>query len=61
MSNLAKVWQKLKQYDKRMMSLIVGFYENAIFCEINEFRGKSIKDLAKFKGDDKNGHHIDYE
>ena len=47
--NLSKVWQMLKQDDKRMMSLIVGFYENAIFCEINKFLEKSIKGLAKFK------------
>ena len=32
--NLSKVSQKLKQDDKRRMSLIVGFNENAIFCEI---------------------------
>ena len=25
------------------MSVIVGFYENAIFCEINEFLEKSKK------------------
>ena len=31
------------------MSLIVGLYENAIFCEINEFLDKCIKGLAKFK------------
>ena len=31
------------------MSLVVGFYENAIFCEINKFLEKSITDLAKFK------------
>ena len=54
--NLSKVWQKLKQDDNRRMSLIVGFHENAIFCEINKFLEKSIKDLAKFKWDDKNGH-----
>ena len=47
--NLSKVWQKLKQDDRRRMSLIVGFYENAIFCEINTFMEKSIKGLAKFK------------
>ena len=56
--NLSKVWQKLKQDDKRRMSLIVGFYENAIFCEINEFLEKSIKGLAKFKWDGKNGHLV---
>ena len=53
--NLSKVWQKLKQDDKRRMSLVVGFYENTIFCEINKFLEKSITDLAKFKWDDKNG------
>ena len=37
------------------MSLIVGFYENAIFCEINKLLEKSITGLAKFKWDDKNG------
>ena len=47
--NLSKVWQKLKQDDSRRMSLIVGFYENAIFCEINKFLEKSITGLAKFK------------
>ena len=47
--SLSKVWEKLKQDDKRRMSLIVGFYENAVFCEINEFLEKSIKGLAKFK------------
>ena len=31
------------------MSLIVGFNENAIFCEINNFLEKSIKGLTKFK------------
>ena len=46
---LSKVWQKLTQDDKRRMSLIVGFYESAIFYEINEFVEKSIKGLAKFK------------
>ena len=46
---LSKVWQKLTQDDKRRMSLIVGFYESAIFYEINEFLEKSIKGLAKFK------------
>ena len=29
------------------MLLIVGFYENAIFCEINKFLEKSITGLAK--------------
>ena len=47
--NLSKVQQKLKQDDKRRMSLIVGFYENAIFCEGNKFLEKSMKGLAKFK------------
>ena len=47
--NFSKVWQKLKQDDKRRMSLIVGSYENAIFCETIEFFEKSIKGLAKFK------------
>ena len=56
--NLSKVWQKLKQDDKRRMSLIVGFYENAIFCEINKFLEKSITGLTKFKWDDKNGHLV---
>ena len=37
------------------MSLIVGFNENAIFCEINKFLEKSIKGLATFKWDDKKG------
>ena len=49
-------WQKLKQDDKGRMSLIVGFYENVIFCEINEFLVKSFEGLAKFQCDDKNGH-----
>ena len=40
------------------MSLIVGFYENAVFCEINEFLEKPIKGLAKFKWDGKNGHPV---
>ena len=40
------------------MSLIVGFYENAVFCEINEFLEKPIKGLAKFKWDGKNGHSV---
>ena len=40
------------------MSLIVCFYENAIFCEINKFLEKCIKGLAKFKWDDKNGHLV---
>ena len=31
------------------MSLIVGFCENPIFCEINKCLEKSIKGLAKFK------------
>ena len=31
------------------MSLIVGSYENAIFCETNEFFEKSIKGLTKYK------------
>ena len=35
--SLSKVWQKLEQDDKRRMSLIVGPYENATFCETNEF------------------------
>ena len=38
------------------MSLIVGFYENDIFCEINEFLVKSFEGLAKFQCDDENGH-----
>ena len=37
------------------MSLIVGFYENAIFCEINEFLEKSIKGLAKLNETAKTG------
>ena len=38
------------------MSLIVFFfYENAIFCEINEFLEKSIKGLAKFNETAKTG------
>ena len=56
--NLSKVWQKLKQGDKRRMSLIVGFYENAIVCEINKFLDKSIKGFTKFKRDDKNEHLV---
>ena len=56
--NLSKVWQELKQDDKKRMSLIVSFYENAIFCEINKFLEKSIKGLATFKWDDKNGHLV---
>ena len=52
MANLARTYQRFgknfEQDDKRRMSLIVGFYENAIFCEINEFLEKSIKGLAKF-------------
>ena len=40
MANLARTYQRFgknfEQDDKRRMSLIVGFYENAIFCEINE-------------------------
>ena len=40
------------------MSLIVGFYENTIFCEINKFLEKSIKGFAKFKWEDKNGHLV---
>ena len=59
--NLSKVWQELKQYDKKGMSLIVGFYENAILCEINKFLEKSIKGLAKFKWDDQNGHLVQIE
>ena len=47
--NLSKVWKKLKQDDKRRISLIVGSHENAIFCETNEFFEKSMKGLAKFK------------
>ena len=31
------------------MSLIVGSYENAIFCETNEFFEKSIKKLKVCK------------
>ena len=45
--NLSKVWQKLKQNDKRRMSLIVGFYENAIFCEISEFLKKICQRFGK--------------
>ena len=40
------------------MLLIVGFYESAIFYEINKFLEKSIKGLAKFKWYDKNGHLV---
>ena len=62
MANLARTYQRFsknfEQDDKRRMSLIVGFYENAIFCEINEILEKSIKGLAKFKGDGKNGHLV---
>ena len=42
-NNFSKVWQKLKQDNKRRMSLIVGFYENA------------IKGLAQFKWATKTG------
>ena len=56
--NWPKVWQELKQDDKKRMSLIVGFNENATFCQINKFLEKSIKGLAKFKWDDKNGHFV---
>ena len=62
MANLARTYQRFgknfEQDDKRRMSLIVGFYENAIFCEINEFLEKPIKGLAKFKWDGKNGHLV---
>ena len=56
--NLSKVWQKWKQDDKRRMSLTASFYEDVNFCEINKFLEKSIKGLAKFKWDDKNGHLV---
>ena len=53
MANLARTYQRFgknfEKDDKRRMSLIVGFYENAVVCEINEFLKKSIKGLAKFK------------
>ena len=62
MANLARTYQRFgknfEQDDKRRMSLIVGFYENAVFCEINEFLEKPIKGLAKFKWDGKNGHLV---
>ena len=47
--SLSKVWEKLKQDDKRRMSLIVGSYEISTFGETNEFFEKSIKGLANFK------------
>ena len=56
--NLSKVWQKWKQDDKRRMSLTASFYEDVNFCEINKFLEKSIKGLAKFRWDDKNGHLV---
>ena len=61
MANLARTYQRFgknfEQDDKRRMSLIVGFYENDFFCEINEVLEKSIKGLAKFKKR-KNGHLV---
>ena len=56
--NFSKVWQKWKQDDKRRMSLTASFYEDVNFCEINKFLEKSIKGLAKFRWDDKNGHLV---
>ena len=47
--SLSKVWQKLKQDDRRRMSLIEGSYENATSCVTNNFFQKSIKGLANFK------------
>ena len=47
--SLSKVWEKLKQDDKRRLSLIVGSYEISTFGETNEFFEKSIKGLANFK------------
>ena len=47
--SLSKVWEKLKQDDKRRMSLIVGSYEISTFGETKEIFEKSIKGLANFK------------
>ena len=54
MANLARIYQrfgkKIKtRWQKKDVVNFVGFYENAIFCEINKFLEKSIKGLAKFK------------
>ena len=42
-NNLSKVSQKLRQDDKRRMSLIVGFYENAICSKSMNFGKNTSK------------------
>ena len=56
--NLSKVWQKFWARWQKKDVVNCGFLRNAIFCEINEFLEKSIKGLAKFKWDGKNGHLV---
>ena len=56
--NLSKVWQKLKQDDKRRMSLIAGSYENAIFAKPTNFLKNSSKVWQNLNENKKNGHLV---
>ena len=53
-NNLSKVSQKLRQDDKRRMSLIVGFYENAIFSKSMNF-GKNTSKVWQNSNETKGG------
>ena len=53
-NNLLKVSQKLRQDDKRRMSLIVGFYENAIFSKSMNF-GKNTSKVWQNSNETKGG------
>ena len=53
-NNLLKVSKKLRQDDKRRMSLIVGFYENAIFSKSMNF-GKNTSKVWQNSNETKGG------